>query len=144
MTATGRTSFASVDVRAFERRLTPPASLPEAAKAAFVDIVTRCPGSQFEPADVPLLCRWAEATAMAEQAATELQARDMVTDDGKVSPWFAIYERATKLITGLALRLRLGPQSRAPRAPKVRTPPISAYERLGLLDDDDTGTDERS
>ena len=49
---------------------------------------------------------------MAEQAAGELQAGGMVTADGRVSPWFTIHQQATKSLTGLALRLRLGPQSR--------------------------------
>jgi hypothetical protein len=40
--------------------------------------------------DLPLICRWAEITVMAEQAAGELAAQGMVTADGKVSPWFAI------------------------------------------------------
>ena len=63
---------------------------------------------------------------MAEQAAGELQAGGMVTADGRVSPWFTIHQQATKSLTGLALRLRLGPQSRARREHRRRRRPPSA------------------
>jgi hypothetical protein len=94
--------------------------------------VLSCPISQFQPADLPLLCRWAELTIMAERAAGELATGGMVTADGRVSPWFAIHERATKGLTALALRLRLGPQSRAKKAPKSKAGPVSYYERMTL------------
>ena len=66
---------------------------------------------------------------MAEQAAGELQAGGMVTADGRVSPWFTIHQQATKSLTGLALRLRLGPQS---AGTKTEAATISHYERTTL------------
>jgi hypothetical protein len=54
----------------------------------------------------------------------------MVTADGRVSPWFTIHHQATKSLTGLALRL--GTQSRTPRAPKTQAATISYYERMTL------------
>ena len=56
----------------------------------------------------------------------------MVTADGRVSPWFTIHHQATKSLTGLALRLQLGTQSRTPRAPKTQAATISYYERMTL------------
>lgn len=81
---------------------------------------------------------------MAEQAAGELQAQGMVTADGKVSPWFTIHQQATKTLNALALRLRLGPQSRVNKAPKTRAGMVSYYERMmleGELDDTTNGSD---
>ena len=59
-----------------------------------------------------------------------------MTTDGKLSPWFAIHQKTTKAMTGLALRLRLSPQSRVAKASK-KTPaaPVSYYERMRLLED---------
>jgi hypothetical protein len=57
---------------------------------------------------------------MAETAAGEMAVSGMVTADGKPSPWVSIYMQATKALSGLALRLWLGPQSRASKAPKTK------------------------
>jgi len=69
---------------------------------------------------------------MAEQAARELAASGIVAADGRVSPWFSIHQQATKGLTALALRLRLGPQSRASKAPKTLAGPVSYYDRRTL------------
>jgi phage terminase small subunit len=89
-----------------------------------------------------LLCRWAELTVMAEQAAGELQASGMVTADGKVSPWFSIHQQATKSLNALALRLRLGPQSRARKAPKTLAAPLSYFDLQELEVPDGTSEGE--
>jgi hypothetical protein len=103
--------------------------------------VQRPPDGQLRESDLPLLCRWAEATVQAEMAASELQASGMVTADGRVSPWFSIHQQATKSLTMLALRLRLGPQSRADKARKTLPGPVSYYDRKMLEDgrDDQQG-----
>jgi hypothetical protein len=86
---------------------------------------------------------------MAEQAIGELAAGGMVTD-GKVSPWFSIYQQSVKALNGLALRLRLGPQSRAFKAPKKTVGPVSYFERMELegirddaTEDSDAGAAQR-
>ena len=135
MAGTGRKPFETTDVVPFgaeNERLRPPPSLAEPAKRAFLDLVTTTDPRQFRASDLPLLCRWAELTVMAEQAAGELQAGGMVTADGRVSPWFTIHQHATKGLTGLALRLRLGPQSRTPKAPKTKPGAVSYYDRMTL------------
>lgn len=76
---------------------------------------------------------------MADRAA-ELSAGNLVTTDDRPSPWFAIHERATKGLVALALRLRLGPQSRASKAPKSEPAAnLSYYDGMTLegRDDDD-------
>src|SRR5262249_19131437 len=134
---TGRQPHETLDVVPYgldHRRLRPPDSLGEPERRAFADLVLSCPVAQFQAADLPLLCRWAELTVMAETAAGELTAGGMVTRDGKISPWFAIHERATKGLVALALRLRLAPQSRAKKAPKVKPGPVSYYDRMRVLE----------
>jgi hypothetical protein len=81
---------------------------------------------------------------LAEQAAGELAAAGPVTADGKVSGWFAIHERATRGLTLLALRLRLGPQSRASRAPKTMVGELSYCDRQRMERDDDNEAVEPS
>jgi hypothetical protein len=56
----------------------------------------------------------------------------MVTADGKLSPWFTIHASATKTLNGLALRLRLGPQSRASKQSKKEPAPMSYYDRMRM------------
>jgi phage terminase small subunit len=125
-------------------RLRPPATLGEPERRAFLDLVTTTPAEQFQPSDMPLLIRWAELTVMCEQARGELAVQGMVVTDDKgkasVSPWFTIHQQAVKALSGLALRLRLGPQSRASKAPKKTAGPVSYFERMeleGIRDDGD-------
>jgi hypothetical protein len=135
MPATGRKPFDTFDVALYgagNRRLRPPATLGELERRAFVDLVTSVPARQFRECDLPLLCRWAELTVMCEQAHGELAVQGMVTADGKVSPWFSIHAQATKALSGLALRLRLGPQSRAPKASKKTAVRLSYFERMAI------------
>ena len=79
---------------------------------------------------------------LAEQAAGELAAGGVVVDH-RPSPWFQIHASACKTITTLSLRLRLGPQSRQPRAHKTTPGPTSYYETMDLLEgsDEDDGVD---
>jgi hypothetical protein len=113
------------------RRLRPPPSLGVRERAVFVDLVTGCDPRHFRPADLPLMARYCEAIVLAEEAAGELAAGRAVID-GKVSPWFGIHQAACKTVAVLTLRLRLGPQSRQPRAHKTTTGPTSYYEIMEL------------
>jgi hypothetical protein len=135
MATTGRQPYETTDVAPYGagiRRLRPPASLSEPQRAAFLDLVTTCPATQFEPSDIPLLVRWCELCVMAESANVELQASGMLAPDGKPSPWFRIHLDCTKALSGLALRLRLGPQSRTPKAPKRKAGPLSYFDIMEL------------
>jgi hypothetical protein len=83
------------------------------------------------PADLPLVCRWCELVALAERAAFEL-AQCTVTPDGKLSPWFTVHASTTKSLNALALRLRLGPQSRALKQSKKEPATLSAYDEMRM------------
>jgi hypothetical protein len=147
MPRTGRQPYATTDVLPFgtgTRRLRPPDGLSEAAKAAFLDLVTTCPGDQFQPPDMPLLCRWAELTAMCEAASVELQAAGMLAPAGVgYSPWLRVYLDCTKALSNLALRLRIGPQSRMQKAPRRQVGTISYFERMELEGVPDDTSDDR-
>jgi hypothetical protein len=135
MARTGRSPYETTDVVPFgfgRRRLLPPANLGEAEKQAFLDVVTSCPAAQFQPSDLPLLCRWAELVVMAERAAKVMDIEGMLKADGKPSGHFVIHREATRGLNALALRLRLGPQSRAQKAPRQKVATASYYERMEL------------
>jgi hypothetical protein len=135
MAPTGRqpyTAFEATTYGAGTGRIRPPPGLGGREKEVFLSLVAACPAAQFQPSDAALIARWAESIVLAEQAAGELEAGGVVTSDGKVSPWFTVHQRASKTVSELALRLRLGPQSRQPRAPKTKARPLSYYEELDL------------
>ena len=139
----GRPPHETTEVRPFgveSGRLRAPDCLGELQRRAFIDLVTSCPISQFRPCDVSLLCRWAELTVMAEQAALKLEHEGMVvTGQGgsKVSPWFTIHRDATRELRALSQRLQIGPRGRAPKAPKTKAGPVSYYDRMDLAGDYD-------
>jgi len=140
----GRSPYATYDVHSFDTptpRIRPPNSLSELEKQVFRALVSACPADQFRKSDVGLLCRWCELSVMAEQAAFEMTHNGRVTSDGKVSPWLSIYMQAVKNLNGLALRLRLGPQSRASKAPKSLPRELSYYEEMQLAESDDDDAD---
>jgi hypothetical protein len=146
MPKTGRSSYPTTDVVPYglgNRRLSPPPSLSEREKAHFLDLVLGCPSSQFERSDLPLLIRWSELAAMAEEAAEHLRTEDLVVD-GKVNAWFTIHQMATKSMSGLALRLKVSPQARSPKAPKTRPTPTSFYDRMYAEDIDGKVDEGRS
>jgi len=94
----------------------PPLSLSEAARGVFLDIANSNHPEHFEPADASLLARYANAVVFSEQAEARLHADP---DDTKA---LALWEKSTRTMSGLALRLRLGPQSRRERAKAPRGP----------------------
>src|SRR5262249_27343909 len=105
-------------------------------KAHFVALVSRCPATQFQQSDLPLICRWAELAAMAEEAAEHLQTEDLVVGD-KLNPWLLAHLQVTRALSGLALRLKVSPQARSPKAPKVKAAPMSVYDIMELSEPDD-------
>jgi phage terminase small subunit len=146
MAGKGRQPYATFDTLPYgipSHRIRPPDSLSDLEKKVFRDLVSQCPADQFRKSDTGLLARWAELSVMAEQAAFEMTHNGRVTSDGKVSPWLSIYTQAIKGLNGLALRLRLGPQSRASKAPKTLPRELSYYEQMELdeaeADDDGDG-----
>jgi hypothetical protein len=110
-------------------RLMPPPHLPERAREIFVDLVLGNKPDYFTASDLPLLCRYAEAAAMAEQAAAAMAEAPVV--DGKASPWIGIHATMSKAMLGLSMRLRLSPQARQPNRP-TRPVETSYYDRMLL------------
>jgi hypothetical protein len=103
----------------------PPVGLSEAARAAFIALVTECPPDHFEASDTSLIARYAVASVLAEGAEAALLA-----DPGNTKA-LAVWEKAVRTMSALALRLRLGPQSRREKA-KVQRPLTWAEKfRLG-------------
>src|SRR5262249_28938310 len=96
------------------------------------------PASQFRKSDADLLARYAELAVMAEQAAFELQQGGMVTDKGRVSPWFTIHNAATRELRMLSQRLHIGPRWRTLKVAKTQAAStMSYYEKMALEGFDD-------
>jgi phage terminase small subunit len=149
MAGKGRSPYATFDTLPYgtpSQRIRPPDYLGDLEKRVFRDLVSQCPADQFRKADTGLLARWAELSVMAEQAACEMTIHGRVTPDGRVSPWVSIYTQAIKGLSGLALRLRISPQARMSKAPKVLPRELSFYDEMELTeaeggDDDGDGAD---
>jgi phage terminase small subunit len=131
MPGTGRKPYETIDVVApfGGGRLQPPDRLSDDARRHFADLIGSVASGHFKTADLPLVARWAETCAMAERAALQLE-QHMVTSDGKLSPWFTIHQACTKTLSGLALRLRLGPQSRMRIQSKKTVQSMSYYDEM--------------
>lgn len=95
-------------------RLTPPASLSEAAKTIFEHTINSVDASHFSAVDLPLLEAFSVNAALATQAAQRLEIEGAVVND-KASPWLAVSEKACKQLVALSARLRICPQSRFDR-----------------------------
>jgi hypothetical protein len=147
MAATGRQPYETFEPTSYgvpSERLKVPADLSPAAKRAFLELVSSCPSEQFRVCDLPLVRRWAELSVMCQLAAANLETGGMIGPNGKPSPWVAIHLQATKALSGIALRLRVSPQSRAPRAPKSKARQLSYYdlENLQRQEADANGSQE--
>jgi hypothetical protein len=115
-------------------RLRPPPELTAVEKRLFIDLVATNKPEHFRPSDLPLLVAYVHACAL--EAALARQ----ITRDGDVLPR---WERATKVMASLSLRLRLSPQSRTPThtAPRPssngRVQPANYYETMRLQNGED-------
>ena len=91
-------------------RLRQPPSLAEPEAKLFKQIIANCAHDHFRQSDLPLLCRYVEASILAERAAQQLREAPVV--GGKPSPWLPVREKAVREMTALSMRLRLSPQAR--------------------------------
>jgi hypothetical protein len=134
MPGTGRKPYETVDVVApfGAGRLQPPDRLSEDARRCFADLIGSTASGHFKAADLSLICRYAETAAIAERAALMLERPDTLVTDGKPSPWFTIHQTATKTLSGLAIRLRLGPQSRMRSQSKKTVSQMSYYDEMKM------------
>jgi P27 family predicted phage terminase small subunit len=121
-------------------RLRPPPDLTPDARETFLTIVGSVPAAKFQPSDVYLLAAYVRAVELEREASQRLREEGTVVNGAhgpKASPWLTVLGQAVKTMSMLSHRLRLSPQGRSPTLPTRPAPTLSAYERLGLLDDDD-------
>jgi phage terminase small subunit len=110
-------------------RLSPPADMTESERTLFLRLVSGCTPEHFRSTDAPLLQEYVQQALLARQAAEEMRAAGGAVVDGKVSPWFAVQQRAVKTMCVLATRLRLSPQTRIdPKTVGKKVSPTSFYE----------------
>jgi phage terminase small subunit len=128
----------AIDVRSI--RLTPGAELTDPERDLFSDLVHSCDPKHFKPSDGPLLAEYCRQVLLGRRAADEMRKNGgAVGPDGRLSPWFAVSQRATKLMCILSTRLRLTPASRLHARSAAREPgrPVSYYDQM--RDDDPAG-----
>jgi hypothetical protein len=81
------------------------------------------------------LVQYCAASVLGERAMAELREAPVI--EGKTSPWLAVFEKASRAMVALSMRLRLSPQARAPNNPTRPAPRLSAYEMEALRDAED-------
>jgi hypothetical protein len=104
-----RRSFSSTlvpDVDGQPPRLEPPPSLSAAERNVFNDLVAACDKKHLRGSDAPLLSSYCRAIVFEQQAAKRLEQNPLDTKA------LALWEKATRAIVSLSMRLRLSPQSR--------------------------------
>jgi hypothetical protein len=118
-------------------RLRPPASLNEAERTIFLNLVTACHPSHFRVSDLPMLSRYCEVVALSDHAAGQLRADVM---QGRAGHWLAVQGQLVKMMIALARQLRLAPLARQPNNPGRGNghghAAVSVYERMRLEDHD--------
>jgi hypothetical protein len=121
-------SFAIPSVTGAPPRLSPSVDLTPDERQIFIDLVASAKAEHFRASDLPLLSAYCRAIALERRSAQELAAGD----DKALARW----EKATKAMVALSMRLRLSPQSRAPNNPSrpgsKPERPLSVYERMAL------------
>jgi phage terminase small subunit len=121
-------------VGSLPKRLKPPEGLTEGARAEFLRIVACEKVSHFTRSDLSLLTQFCEAAALADRAVKKMQG------EGPPGHWLTVWEKATRIMKDLAMRLRLSPQSRQANNP-TRPQRLSYYQRAALAEQEG-GDDE--
>jgi phage terminase small subunit len=116
------------------KRLKPPETLSEGARAEFLRVVTTEKADHFRQSDLSMLCQYCEACSLAEEALKEARCEAPPNRH-----WLAAWREATRTMKDFALRLRLSPQSRQTHNHTRPEPRLSYYDReaLGLEDETD-------
>jgi phage terminase small subunit len=115
-----------VPIPSISKRLKPPDTLSEGAKAEFIRIILCEKPEHFRMSDLSLLVTYCEAAALADRAMREMQG------EGAPERWLTVWEKAARMMKDLALRLRLSPQSRMANNPKRPEQRVSYYEQMEL------------
>jgi hypothetical protein len=114
MGSRGRKSAASLSVVAIDarrKRVQPRADAPAEVRDVVRNLVASCAPDHFKPSDWPLLESYARAILL-ERYAYEQLGGEPLGEDGKVSSWIVVAEKAGRQIVGVSARLRLSPQHR--------------------------------
>jgi hypothetical protein len=123
-----RKSAADLGIAAVPPRLSCPPEMAEGspARLLFLRLAATC--DHLEESDAPLLGLYCDAVALAQKAATALQAG---TEERR---WTETYRTATLSAKALAAALKLSPRGRNHnfRSRAARSGPANAYEVLGL------------
>ena len=92
-------------------RLSPPYHLVGLERAVFLELVAANPSEHFKKSDGPILEEYCRQCVTAREAADQMRQGGTVVG-GKISPWFAIQQKATRAMCVLSTRLKLNPQAR--------------------------------
>ena len=106
-------------------RIRPPPDLDPKARAIFLDLVAAARAEHFQAVDLPLLCAFCRAAAIEREAAAAIMAQPSAAP-----ALLETYKAATAVMRTLAVRLRIGPQSRAGHTnPRTRrAAPLSYFD----------------
>jgi hypothetical protein len=118
-------------------RLRPPADLSPEAKSVFIDVVVNANPEHFQPADLPLLCVYADAVVQARACAK------LIREGGGSDLTIKAQRNALSAVFQLSMRLRVSPQARQVRkslGSNTRPPTVNYYDRLQL----EMGRDEEN
>jgi len=128
-------SLSAVPLDSRTVRLRPPANLPEPERALFVSLVSSNRPEHFKESDMPLLVQYVAACILSERAVDELRVEPIINN--RSTAWLTVFEKASRAMVALSMRLRLSPQARQPNNSGARpTPRLSAYEREALRDEE--------
>ena len=125
--AAAAAGFPSPDAGA--TRLRPPDDLSPEARAVFVDVVVNSNPEHFQPADLPLLCVYADAVVQAQACAK------LVREGTGTDLVLKAQRNALSAVFQLSMRLRVSPQARQVRkslGSNTRPPSVNYYDRLAL------------
>ena len=109
-----------------------PSDLDPLEKEVFTDIILGCPVDHFWPGDTALIAHLARNIVLARVAFGEMKAAGHVSD-GKVSPWLAVLQHASKEMRATSRMLSLSPASYRPQT-KPEELEVSYYARMSMLE----------
>jgi hypothetical protein len=123
--ATAAAELTFPNVTGVPPRLSPPPDLAPDERQVFLDLISSVRPEHFRACDSPLLAAYCRAIALERKSSLQLD------DKAGLMRW----ERATKAMVALSMRLRLSPQSRQANSSRPGAKPerpLSYYERQAL------------
>jgi P27 family predicted phage terminase small subunit len=126
--------------RIFPERPKPPRGLPKPAKAKWRQIIDSLPPDYFKTWELPLLEKYCWAIHIYELAMVEVNKFGLVIPMGEkgyetVNPALTICNKQVQIMSTLATKLRLCPNSRVSKWAASATPERISSRRSGLMFD---------